>query len=297
MKKGRDGVRRQAILATSVALLVALWGIQGHPTRTDAHSRVSARTTPQRSKGAIIPIHASLSLSSLRAGDQQMLKLSTARNASIMLRVVYPQTGGFKKRGKTGQSGTWEHGWIVRAGYPGQATVSLLVSQGKASRHYTLHFTVLAPATATVAPSSPPTATPIATSGSAPVPTATDSPTPTPTIGGDISLQSVDFYTDVNSNGPVGTPQTTFSSSIATIYAYATFSSWQGNHEVTFNWYAPNGSLYQHYTDASIDAGPADSYDGLDVAGQDAAKLQGQWTLTMVVDGHVATSKSFTLTK
>ncbi|HEX8918116.1 MAG TPA: hypothetical protein VF898_06415, partial [Chloroflexota bacterium] len=95
---------------------------------------------------------------------------------------------------------------------------------------------------------------------------------------------------------PTADPQTSFSAGTATIYAYADFSDWEGSHTVTFNWYAPDGSLFASYTDTSTNFGPVADYSALNVAGTTAAGKLGSWRVDVVIDGQVA-KQPFTLTR
>jgi len=103
------------------------------------------------------------------------------------------------------------------------------------------------------------------------------------------------LYSNIGTSGPAGAPQTSFPSTIPTIYAWATFSQWRGYHDVEFDWYDPNGNLYAIGTDKTTANGPSSSQSSIDVAGQAAAKLNGQWTLEVSVDGKSVASQKFSL--
>jgi len=120
---------------------------------------------------------------------------------------------------------------------------------------------------------------------------------------GSISIPTIKFcngrHFNFSGNGcrPLGAPQTTFHSTVRTIFAYLSYSQWNGNHADQFQWYSPNGKLF-HQDDPTpyTGSGPTTDCNYLSVAGTGADHLLGRWTFRVIVDGRPAASSAFQIT-
>jgi hypothetical protein len=121
-------------------------------------------------------------------------------------------------------------------------------------------------------------------------------------LPGPITLQSIKFYSGKNFqfNGcnVRGPEQHVFPNTVKHIYSYLTFSDWEGQHTDRDQWYSPNRKLYEQ-SDPYVhtDNGPESDCGQLTVQGTSAAQLVGTWTYRLIVDGQVAASRSFTITR
>jgi hypothetical protein len=129
------------------------------------------------------------------------------------------------------------------------------------------------------------------------LPLASAAPQPGP-----ITLQSIRFYSGKNFqfNGCTvrGPEQREFPNTTNHIYSYITFSDWEGQHTDRDQWYSPDGTLYEQ-SDPFVhtDNGPESDCGQLTVQGTSAAQLVGIWTYRLIVDGQVAASRKFTITR
>lgn len=112
------------------------------PTATPSGNPTVAPPVMEPTKTPI-PIKAFLAARSIRPGAEEMVVVQTLSAATVMARIVYAVSGGFKTHGTTTSSGRWQHRWKVNARHPGPALVKLLVLHGQDHRYYTLHFTVI----------------------------------------------------------------------------------------------------------------------------------------------------------
>lgn len=118
---------------------------------------------------------------------------------------------------------------------------------------------------------------------------------------GPVAVQSVQLFDGksfhFNPCNPAGTPQAVFPNTVKRIYAYASFSTWQGRHRVRFKWYLPSGKLFDPGKPATFsDNGPTVTCDYLSVSGYQAADHPGRWTMHLFVDRRVVMITPFTLT-
>ncbi|MGH2447884.1 MAG: hypothetical protein ACRDFS_04695 [Chloroflexota bacterium] len=262
-------------LVVPLSLVLVLAGALGQGALTG-----QASSSPKHKPA--FAIKATLTAGSVKRDDQEQLSVHTVSHAVVAIQVKYPEKGGFHTHGKTNAKGRWQHKWQIHADYPGAGSVALLVIKGAKHRNYTVHFNVLPIATAT------PTATQTPTI----VPTATATSTPT----SEITLGSLQFYTATSGpDQPSGSPQTSFPDTTATIYAFADFSAWYGNHAVTITWTDPAGNTYSTSGETTTQEGTGIVSSQIDVAGQPAAGDAGNWTVTVTADGRQAGVEHFAL--
>jgi hypothetical protein len=88
-----------------------------------------------------IPIQVTLT-SPIARSAVETIRVVSIPSAHVLLEVLYPGSGGFKKRGTIGSDGTWVHSWTVNAVNVGTATVQLTLTAGSGTRHFTKHFEV-----------------------------------------------------------------------------------------------------------------------------------------------------------
>jgi hypothetical protein len=140
--------------------------------------------------------------------------------------------------------------------------------------------------TASITPTPAVTTTPIAASLPATA-TASDS-LPAPTLS---------FYTQGSQDTCVLTGETTsFPNTIPEMFVKALFSDWQGNHQIDYEWYAPDGSLFYNTAYSGTDLGSAVLCAWMTIGDTDAATLPGTWTLRLRIDGQESVSATFSLT-
>lgn len=156
------------------AFVTAMFGTDGV-----TQARVPAVHSSGSVGKAAIPVRAKLASLAVQFGDTERITIQTLPNTGIFMRVIYPQSGGFKNRATSDARGSWQHRWVVHAVHRGAGSVSLDFNHGSVHRHYTLHFRVVADVILPT-PELPLTATPTATV--TPTPTIAPSPTPTSRI-------------------------------------------------------------------------------------------------------------------
>jgi hypothetical protein len=140
------------------------------------------------------------------------------------------------------------------------------------------------------------------TGGTTATPTATSTPAPTvapasSTESDTLSTPNLSFYTQGSHDTCALSGRTTiFPNTIPEMFVKALFPSWKGNHQIVYEWYAPDGSLFFNTTYAGTDLGSAVLCAWMTIGNSDAANFPGVWTLRVRVDGQESTSATFTLT-
>lgn len=138
------------VLVLLIFMAVAMWTVGGRPGSTaqaaggTTHLSATATAAPIATvvRETSIPLRAQLSRYKLLRQTRELLTVQTLPGSTILMRVYYPRTGGFKKWGKVGSNGRWQHAWIAHANYAGPAHILLLVLHLPAKRYYTIHFQV-----------------------------------------------------------------------------------------------------------------------------------------------------------
>jgi hypothetical protein len=140
----------------------------------------------------------------------------------------------------------------------------------------------------------------VAGTPSTPGGTATPAPTSppsTPTGSDALSPPALSFYTQGSQSTCILSGQTTsFPNTIPEMFVQALFSHWKGNHEIVYEWYAPDGSLFFNTSYSGSDLGSADLCAWMTIGQTDAANLPGVWTVRLRIDGQESVSATFTLT-
>jgi tetratricopeptide (TPR) repeat protein len=99
-------------------------------------------------------------------------------------------------------------------------------------------------------------------------------------------------------NEPVGRTDT-FSSQDAAVYSSIKIGPVYGSHEIDWNWYSPNRELYYSSTrtiNPSLDYLDWDwASSWINIKGQKAARLPGEWRVEVLVDGHLVPTEKFNL--
>lgn len=144
----------------------------------------------------------------------------------------------------------------------------------------------------------------LTTSGAvAPTPTSGATATPLPatpppaaTASNQLSSPAISFYTQGSHDTCALSGQTsTFSTTSPEMYVRAIFSTWKGTHQIVYEWYAPDGTLFFNTTYSGTDLGSAVLCAWMTIANTDAANLPGTWTLRLRIDGQESASTSFIL--
>jgi hypothetical protein len=105
------------------------------PTPTASPTQTTAATP--------IALRAHLTRSWVRRGAKQQMIVHTVSGALVSMVVTYPKDGGlFHSTFRAGKDGLWSRTWVVRARYPGRASVLLTVVKGRNTRHFHRAFTV-----------------------------------------------------------------------------------------------------------------------------------------------------------
>jgi hypothetical protein len=131
--------------------------------------------------------------------------------------------------------------------------------------------------------------------GTSSTPGATPSDTPTGT--GTLSPATLSFYTQGSHDTCLLSGRTTsFPNTIPEMFVQALFSNWRGNHQIVYEWYAPDGSLFFNTSYAGTDLGSAVLCAWMTIGNTDAASLPGTWTLRLRIDGQEGASATFSLT-
>src|SRR5579884_189039 len=132
-------VRSAVITLTILAGLIASVG----------HSLASFSQDQKLTKGKFA-IDALVTHSTVRRGDEEEVEVATVPGANILITVKYPTKGGFHTKGKTDNTGYWQHKWQIHADYPGPGAVVLEITKNNQRRYYTVHFTVASSTATTV---------------------------------------------------------------------------------------------------------------------------------------------------
>ncbi len=102
----------------------------------------------------------------------------------------------------------------------------------------------------------------------------------------------------------IGEPQgltSTFSCEDKEVLAFLRFDNLAGPHQLSWNWYAPDGSLYFSSGGYTPRTGARSFYrvvtawHALTIRGDKAARLPGQWHVDVFINGELIDRKSFTL--
>jgi hypothetical protein len=96
------------------------------------------------------------------------------------------------------------------------------------------------------------------------------------------------------------TRASTFSNTTNRVYSWLELGEIDAAHQVEWRWISPEGSLYDSYTDkiSEPDGEPWDWYDiyaYIPIAGQDAAKMPGNWHVDVYLDGQKRITEQFTI--
>jgi hypothetical protein len=140
------------------------------------------------------------------------------------------------------------------------------------------------------------------TGGTTSTPGVTITPVPTvppATVTGSDTLSSptLSFYTQGSQDSCVLTGQTTsFPNTNPEMFVKALFSTWRGNHQIVYEWYAPDGSLFFNTSYSGTDLGSAVLCAWMTIGNTDAANISGVWTLRLRIDGQESVSATFSLT-
>lgn len=138
--------------------------------------------------------------------------------------------------------------------------------------------------------------------GSTSTPAATSTPAPTvlpatSTASDTLSSPTLSFYAQGSHSTCVLSGQvTSFPNTIPEMYVKALFSTWRGNHQIVYEWYAPDGSLFFNTSYSGTDLGSAVLCAWMTVGNTDAANFPGIWTLRLRIDGQESVSATFSLT-
>jgi hypothetical protein len=102
----------------------------------------------------------------------------------------------------------------------------------------------------------------------------------------------------------IGEPQgvtSAFSCEDKEVLAFLRFDNLAGPHQLRWNWYAPDGSLYCSSGGYTPQTGATSFYrvvtawHALTIRGDKAARLQGKWHVDVFINGDLLDRKSFTL--
>jgi hypothetical protein len=127
-----------------------------------------------------------------------------------------------------------------------------------------------------------------------PIPT---SPPATSTGSDTLSSPTLSFYLQGSQDTCVLSRQTTsFPNTIPEMFVKALFSTWRGNHQIVYEWYAPDGSLFFNTSYSGTDLGSAVLCAWMTVGNTDAANLLGMWTIRLRIDGQESALAAFSLT-
>ncbi|HEX6507930.1 MAG TPA: hypothetical protein VF221_09885 [Chloroflexota bacterium] len=145
----------------------------------------------------------------------------------------------------------------------------------------------------------PPTATPRPTMRP---PTATPqpiAPSPTPTaLPAALSSPQISFYTQGSHDTCTLSGQTiTIPNTTPEMYVKVLFPVWRGYHQIVYEWYSPDGSLFFNTSYSGTDLGTSVLCAWMSIAGTDAADLPGAWTLRLRIDGQEGAAAPFTITE
>ena len=144
----------------------------------------------------------------------------------------------------------------------------------------------------------------LTTSGAVdPTPTSAATATPLPTAppqsttgSNQLSTPAVSFYAQGSHDTcALSGPTNSFATTAPEMYVRATFATWKGTHQIVYEWYSPDGTLFFNTSYSGTDLGSALLCAWMTIANSDAASLPGTWTLRLRIDGQESTSTNFEL--
>jgi hypothetical protein len=97
---------------------------------------------------------------------------------------------------------------------------------------------------------------------------------------------------------PTGAPATVFRNTVARIFAFVRYRTWQGTHRDRYQFFAPNGRrVFDDLTSPYTSHGPTTGWDYISIARTRNATYLGRWTFRLLVDGRVYRAKTFSLVR